>query len=418
MAHSSAPSRIDLTPEAAHRMLEEAEQRYFRSRHEQVEAFVQKHFSLSGSAAIHRKALGWDVLKAPANIALAVPNLSLKLAASAAKLIGAQGLAQSLSRCDLLLKTAVGREFEWLIVTELLELPHTQRGRESRKDALAETILAAPDVQVLLREALQAVGRRGDDPEFRRQLEEAMTTYVGTRAAASEITTALITLGAGSVAVHQVTPGMISFGPALAAVMAHNAAVASFPLGATLGGLWCSAVPVAASPALAAGLTGGLMGIAAMAAAFAGIIADPVQRRLGIHQRRLHRLIDALERQVREGGTESGLVLRDHYVARLLDLMDLVSSAYRIAKGKRTGPARYGSRWTCPTARGVSCSRRIGRIFERCPFGCAFIADGLLDCPMCAAPDPVFWASALSSDAERWRGTRSPADAAGLIWHI
>jgi hypothetical protein len=332
MPHSGIPS-VAITPEAARLLVEAAARRYFQSRRERVELFVAAHFSLSGSAAIHRKALGWDVLRAPANIALAVPNLTLKLAASAARLGGAKRLAQSLSRRDLLLKTAVGREIEWLIITELLELPHAQHGHASRRDALAETILASPEVQVLVSEALQAVGRRGDDPEFRRHLEEAMTAYVGTRAAASEITTALITLGAGAVAVHQVTPGMISFGPALAAVMAHNAAVASFPLGATLGGLWYGAVPVTASPALVAGLTGGLMGIAAIAAAFAGIIADPVQRRLGIHQRRLHRLIDALERQVCDGDAEAGLVVRDHYVARLLDLVDLLSGAYRIAKG-------------------------------------------------------------------------------------
>ena len=69
-----------------------------------------------------------------------------------------------------------------------------------------------------------------------------MATYTGTRAAAAEITTALMTIGAGAVAVKQATPGIITLGPALAAAMAQQVAIASFPLGATLGSLRYGAV--------------------------------------------------------------------------------------------------------------------------------------------------------------------------------
>ena len=43
------------------------------------------------------------------------------------------------------------------------------------------------------------------------------------------------------------------------------------------------------------------------AAAFAGIVADPIQRRMGLHHHRLLRLIDALERQWRAEREETGL---------------------------------------------------------------------------------------------------------------
>ena len=39
-----------------------------------------------------------------------------------------------------------------------------------------------------------------------------------------------MTIGAGAVTMHQVTPGVMSLGPTLAATLAQNAAVASFPL--------------------------------------------------------------------------------------------------------------------------------------------------------------------------------------------
>jgi hypothetical protein len=266
-----------------------------------VDGFVGRYFSFAGSAAMHRKALGWDILKAPANIALAVPHLTTKLAAAAARAAGAGQTSTYLNSRKLFFDTAVSREIEWLIVTDLLELPLRQEGRESRRDALAEAILAAPELQDALNQAIEAIGRRGDSPAFRQRLEEAMQIYTGTRAAAAEITTALVTLGAGAVAVHQATPGVMTLGPALAAALTQQAAVASFPFGAGLGGLWYGVFPAAVSPALIGGVTGGLLAVSSVAAAFAGILADPVQRRLGLHQRRLRRLIDALERQWETG---------------------------------------------------------------------------------------------------------------------
>ena len=62
-----------------------------------------------------------------------------------------------------------------------------------------------------------------------------------------------------------------------------------------------------------------------------GIIADPVKRRLGLHRRRLLRLIDAVEGQFFSDAA-GGLVVRDHYVARLFSLFELLAGAYRIAR--------------------------------------------------------------------------------------
>src|SRR3712207_9032780 len=77
-----------LSPEDAQRIVADAARRYFDSRRSRVDAFVDRHFSLAGSAAIHHQAVGWDMLKAPANIALAVPQLAAKLAAVGAEVMG------------------------------------------------------------------------------------------------------------------------------------------------------------------------------------------------------------------------------------------------------------------------------------------------------------------------------------------
>ena len=64
--------------------------------------------------------------------------------------------------------------------------------------------------------------------------------------------------------------------------------------------------------------------------AFAGVVTDPVQRHLGLHRRRLERLVDSLEAELKGRG-DSRFVVRDHYVARILDLMDILRAAYKVA---------------------------------------------------------------------------------------
>ena len=328
-AESQSGTDTLLRRDDANRIVAEGACRYFESRRKMVDEFADRHFSFFGSLSMHRKAIGWDILKAPANIALAVPQLATKLAASGAKAVGADRLSEYFGSRKLVFDTEVGQEIEWLVITELLELPFRQGDRVSLRDALADTILSAPELQERLHEAL---GRKGDDAVFRERLEETLETYAGTRVAAAEIATSLMTIGAGAVTMHQVTPGVMSLGPALAAALAQNAAVASFPLGAGAGGLWYGLFPAAVSPVLIGGVTGGLLAATSIASAFAGIIADPVQKGLGLHHRRLHRLIDAVGKQWNVEHEDAEFVAHDPYVARLMDVFDILSSAYRIAR--------------------------------------------------------------------------------------
>jgi hypothetical protein len=251
------------------------------------------------------------------------------LAAShAARKLGAPRLAAELGSKRLVVHTAVGRELAWRLHADLLELPYRSGDRVTAKDALAETILSDPRVAAALTPALETLGSRGDDPALRRRLEDAMTEYARTRTAATEITTALLSLSAGALALRKLTPGALTLGPSLAAAIAQRAAVMSFPMGGALGSVWYTLFPIAPSAVLVAGLTGGLFAASTVASAFAGVVADPVQRKLGLHQLRLRRMLDALERQMKDAGAP-GFVVHDHYVARLLDLFDVAGALVR-----------------------------------------------------------------------------------------
>jgi hypothetical protein len=321
-----APLNRDLAIAA----VEDGARRYFADRRPRIKPFIDAHFSVRGTLALHRVALGWDIPKAPLNLSLAAPQLALQVGAKAAGAVGA-ARAQKMLKRSILLETAVSREIEWLIHTELLEVPILQKRRQSRHDALSEAILGEPAVTQAVEGALREIGRHGEDPVFRERLHHAMTEYGITRNAAAEITTGLLNLGAGALTLNKLTPGAVSLGPALAALISQQAAVSAFPLGGWLGGVWYGLFPVAPGLGLVMTTTGGLMLASATFAAFAGVISDPIQRATGLHQKRLEKMVDALERQFFDPAAP-GFAVHDHYVARLLDLFDLLGAAVRLAR--------------------------------------------------------------------------------------
>jgi hypothetical protein len=302
--------------------------RYFSDRRQRIGPFVDRNFSLRGSISLHRAAVGWDIARVPLNIAMAAPQVGLLVAAHAARKLGAPRLAVELSSKRLVVHTAVGRELAWRIHADLLELPYRCGARVTAKDALAETILSDPRVVAALTPALEALGTTGDEPALRQRLDAAMTEYARTRAAAAEITTTLLSLSAGALALRKLTPGALTLGPTLAAAIVQRGAVMSLPMSGALGPLWYTLFPVAPSAVLAAGLSGGLLAASTVASAFAGVVADPIQRKLGLHQARLRRMVDALERQMKDP-TAPGFVVHDHYVVRLLDLFDVAGVLVR-----------------------------------------------------------------------------------------
>lgn len=307
-------------------IVRDAAQEYLDSRRARIDAFVDRHFTLAGSLRLHRSVLGWDLLRAPTNLFLTAPALAVRLLARAARRLGRERLSRWLGARPVLLETDLAREIEWLVATELLELPWARKGRVAGRDALAAAVLTDPRAT----SRLAALAADATDAELRRSLLAAIESYAGTRAATAEIATGLAAAGVGALAVKQATPGLVTLGSALAGAMAQQSAIAAFPLGAWLGGIWYGWYPVAASPGLYALTIGGALAGGAVLSAFSGILTDPVQRRLGLHRRRLLRLVGALESVLCDACAEP-LDLRDHYVARLIDLFDYAALVWRLS---------------------------------------------------------------------------------------
>jgi hypothetical protein len=310
-----------LSAEEAEAIIGAAIDRYIAGRYRRLPGFIDENFGFAGSLRLHRLALGADLLRAPANVALVFPHLAGQVAGAGLERMGMRQPARWLKTRRLFFETDVGRELVWRLHTRLLELPFDDGRRRSEHDALAAEILAAPELAAMLEQV--AVLRHREDTAVRQRIGRIIETYAGTRNATAEIVNNALLAGTGLAALHQLTPGALSLGPALAGVLAQQAAIAGFPLGATLGGLWYGVFAAAPSAGLVVGMTGGLVLATAAVAPFAGVVADPLQRAMGLHRRRLRRLIETLARELKGEG-DAALKLRDHYVARLFDVVDLI----------------------------------------------------------------------------------------------
>lgn len=325
-------SAVPFDPSTARAVVDEAIGRYIAGRRDRIDGFVDAHFSFRGSARLHRHAIGYDLVKAPANIALLPPQLVLQLSGIAADKVGARRAGHWLKTRRLLLRTSVDREMEWRLWSEFLELPFADDDRVSTHDALAETMFADPRLHRALGEPLAEIARHAEDPEIRVRIEDTLSAYTGTRAAASDLLGAMVASGVGYAAAHQLTPSVWTLGPVLAGMMAHHMAVASFPLGATLGTAWYSVFPASTGVVLVGTTVASLAAAGALVTAFAGMLTDPAQRALGLHRRRLNRMLDTLEKNFRGEGP-AAFTPKDHYVARLVDAVDMVRVVHRVATG-------------------------------------------------------------------------------------
>jgi len=307
-----------------------AVRRYVESRRPLVAPFVTDNFTLRGSLKLHRHAVGLDLVRAPYNVMAGMATAVRNVSAAGVRMAGAPETAAKMTSRNLFLKTKVARELEWRLHASLLELPLDQGDRKTTQDRLVEETLSDPRLAAQFEHLLTIVGDRASDTQFRERVTQAMQEYLGSRAAAADITSSLFAAGAGFVAYQKLTPGAAALSGVVAGSIAHSTAIANFWAGSWLGGMYYSIFAAKASPLLYAGVFAGMMVPIAMLTAFAGVVADPVQRALGLHERRLNKLLDVFEHNLlRDDGAQ--FVARDHYVARIMDLLDWSATIVRLA---------------------------------------------------------------------------------------
>ncbi|MDE2013100.1 MAG: hypothetical protein KGJ75_09265 [Alphaproteobacteria bacterium] len=292
----------------ARAIVDDAIRRYFRGRRSRVPAFVDETFSFRGALSLNAHALGHDLWRAPLNVLMAAPQLGLDAAAAALKRSGRPREARALKARELFFRTAVADAIERKIMVDLLELPYSGPGAPSFKDALAVEILADKRLKGVLG-MLEGSWGEGERCRLDALLTENLSIYLNARAAAGEMTGGAITLAAGGLWLHQLTPGMLTLAPAVARAVSVRIAGTAWSIAAA----------------------GGVLAAGAMLSAFSGLATDPIQRHFGLHQSRIIKLLDSLEAGFL--GSDARFAVNDRYAARLLDVLDALAAALAHIKG-------------------------------------------------------------------------------------
>ena len=259
-----------------------------------VETFVSDNFRRRGLYRLHRSALGLDLIKAPVNVLLALPAVVIQLAALVIGKSGRTSVANSLLRLPLGISTALERELIRRFRQELLMLsPGDQPWQVAYGKGRSEVASAA---------------------------DKVVKRYAETRRAAADVTTAMTVGLIGLLLAETFTPGSISAGQELAATVTRLRAEQDFFLGSTVGGWFYGVFPPDVGLWMQVGATLTVAVIMSFISAFSGVVADPLQSLLGIHQRRLRRCLRTLKRLGQQESDDFRPL--DPYMARIVDLVD------------------------------------------------------------------------------------------------
>ncbi|MBF9033129.1 hypothetical protein HKCCE2091_02665 [Rhodobacterales bacterium HKCCE2091] len=245
-----------------------------------IRRFVDRHFGLRGTLRLHRHAIGLDLLRAPANIVMAPVFLVSRLLSLLLHALRFRSAARVLA----------GRRFQFRLATgKALD-------RAIREDILRPRSAASPSPAA----------------------ERAIADYLAVRSAVAEICTTVVVVGLSFAVFRTVTPGVLSLAPLVSDRAAQTRAVDAFPLGRGLGSVWYGAFPSEVAPWFVLAVALALVAAASVLSTFIGILADPLQSALGIHRRRLHRLLATIDAA---DGRPPALA-REHILARFADIAD------------------------------------------------------------------------------------------------
>lgn len=326
MSHHIEDEVNDIELSTLRKVVDKGIYEYIGNREKKLPEFVSTHFSVRGAFRINKKAFGLDIIKAPLNIAWLPPYLIMRLSSKLTRKFGLNNISSKMDNLPKGFKTAVEREVNWLIYNELLEIPYKDGDRETNKDALLETCLAQPEMNILLNQYFKQIAKKSKEPGFRTSLEKNICELTNCRTTASDLAGSVVSIASGATVGNQFTPGALSSGTLFANTIAQKVAISNCFFGKTIGSLWYGLFPTSASLGLLATTIGSFIIGLSIVSAFAGIIIDPIQAKLGIHEKRLKKLIKKTEAELIKGGG-SELQFKDIYIKYMFDIVDFFRTA-------------------------------------------------------------------------------------------
>lgn len=286
--------RSDVTPAPTEQTLlalEDCIERYIADRRSRIEPFVDRHFSLRDTIAIQKRSFLVDLLCCPINTLWAIPYMFVKKTGESLSKLGWVRASRFLSVVPSGMKRRYQKEIEKSIRREILGWPSDRFSGTENPHALLQVLNSEERVAPLL--AM---------PEFADRLDLAVSdinrlieSYGANRSLASDLAGSFLTLATGWLMFGDHSLGIEGIGERLASKRAKERAASSFFLGSGLGSMFYSVFPPKPSLweiVLATAACGLLLTLCGM---MIGVFADPIMKRLGLHQRQLHSLLDDIE---------------------------------------------------------------------------------------------------------------------------
>ena len=303
-------------------------ERYIASRKSMAPSFVQRHFSFKGSVSLHKQALGKDLLLVPFNILWSVVKLIAVILAVIGRQLGCQSVATALAKVPAGFETNTAKEINWLIYSQLLEFPFDYRDKHCDRDALLDEIMKDERLRSAVSDYIYQIEQQQDRPDFQKNLNKKLQEYTTTRVATAELASNVLLFISSYSTLGRASFGALGVGNIISASIAHSLAVSSFWLGPAIGGWYYSIVPVTVSLGLIIPVLMLMIVIVAFLSTFIGIITDPLQSALGLHQKRLLKLIESLHAELLSK-ENTRYHLKEKYCARVFDVLDILAMAGR-----------------------------------------------------------------------------------------
>ncbi len=227
-------------------------------------------------------------------------------------------LANALSKTPCGFETKVQRQTKACVYTELLGSPCHPDTCELHRfvlEALANTQNLPP----------KAIKDGAQTDKLGGIVNQTLSQYSITRTASADITNTLLSTAAGALTFKQFTPGGLGLGIVLASVYARYTATSDFIFGDTLGGFYYAVFPPEPSVQVIVIATFCILGFLSIIASFSGLLTDPIQYCLGLHQRRLKKLIQHIKEDFKTQSRAS-FHPKDQYLARIMEVFDALKT--------------------------------------------------------------------------------------------
>lgn len=292
-------------------------QDYFSLCRSQIPHFIKTHFWVPGCWQTNRLAFGVDLLRAPINLIWAPLYLCFQLLFFALGKAGWLGAKKWAAKIPAGLTTKVQRNINGLIQNELLDV-------EKLHTCIDKYLLPVAN-QLIAEQELHGEDKRKVYSELNSIVDDALKQLMQSRTAAADISNTIFAAMVGAIAFKKFTPGGIGIGLIVAGVWVKLRAQQNFMLGETAGGWYYTVFPPQANTTENLVAIIAVMLVLSVIATFSGLVTDPLQALLGVHKRRLNKLVNRLEHNLLQRSS-AGFKTFDPYVARILDLFDTVKS--------------------------------------------------------------------------------------------